>query len=98
MTSPHHDRPRSAGPPRLVGKSGPRPPSPFERVAAERDEAVARYAELAQKAMALSASIERLALELETVRVLIHGAHYQMRRGDNDAAAKSLNAIARHLN
>lgn len=98
MTSPHRDVPRVAGPPRLVGKPAPRPPSAFERVAAERDQAVTRYAELAQKVRTLEASMERLALNLETVRVLIDGAHHQMRRGDNDAAAKSLNAIERYLN
>lgn len=95
MTRPVVDTPRVPGPPRVVGRATPRPPSPLHVIAAERDHARALLADLAQRLIAAEANRDVLADRLETCRVLTEGARWQVVRGENDRAVRTLNTIRR---
>lgn len=96
MTKPTVDTPRVPGPPRIIGRAAPRPPSPLLVIAAERDHARALLAEMAQRLKAAEANRDALAARLEACRVLAEGARWQVIRGENDRAVRTLNAIRRH--
>lgn len=96
MTRPVVDTPRVPGPPRVVGRPTPRPPSALHVIAAERDQARALAADLAARLKVAEANRDAIADRLQTCRVLVEGTRFQLLRGEHDMAVRTLNAIRRH--
>lgn len=89
MTSPHHDRPRVAGPPRLVGKRPPRQ-APVVILAA-------RIRELEALVATLERNNNTLANRLHTARALSADAAHVARREGSPTAARVCCELRRAL-